>query len=89
MRPPGFSSHHRHGKLLAERIQVRILGQTGRILGSYLHDLFQSSNSSFVAMTQLKNLAIVSALFDSFNTENLRVVQFLTNMNSLPMGETS
>jgi hypothetical protein len=29
------------------------------------------------------------ALFDYFNTENLRVVQHLTNINSLLMGETS
>jgi hypothetical protein len=50
-----FSSHRRHGKLLAERIQVRILGHTGRILRSYLHDLFQSWHSSFVVMTQLEN----------------------------------
>jgi hypothetical protein len=37
--PPGFSSCHRDGKLLAEHIQVRILGHTGQILGSYLRDL--------------------------------------------------
>jgi hypothetical protein len=35
--------------------------------------------------TQESYIAIVSALFDCFNTENLRVVQLLTNMNSLPM----
>jgi hypothetical protein len=29
------------------------------------------------------------ALFDGFNTENLRVAQLLTNMNSLPMGVTA
>jgi hypothetical protein len=39
--------------------------------------------------TRESYLAIVSALFDCFNTENLRVVQLLTNMNSPPMGETS
>jgi hypothetical protein len=39
--------------------------------------------------TRESYLAIVSALFDCFNTENLWVVQILTNMNSLPMGETS
>jgi hypothetical protein len=38
--------------------------------------------------TQELYLAIVLALFDCFNTKNLRVAQFLTNMNSLPMGET-
>jgi hypothetical protein len=31
--PPGFSSHRRHGYIPAERIHVRILGHTGRILG--------------------------------------------------------
>jgi hypothetical protein len=55
VRPPGFSPRRRHGKLLVERIQVRILGHIGRILGSYLHDLFQSWHSGFVAMTQPKN----------------------------------
>jgi hypothetical protein len=34
---------------------VRITAHTGRILGSYLHDMFQSWHSSFVAMTQLEN----------------------------------
>jgi hypothetical protein len=34
---------------------VRIPGHTGRIPGSYLHDMFQSWHSGFVAMTQLKN----------------------------------
>jgi hypothetical protein len=34
---------------------MRILGHTGRILGSYLHDLLQSRHSNFVAMMQLEN----------------------------------
>jgi hypothetical protein len=34
---------------------VHILGHTGQILGSYLHDIFQPRHSSFVAMTQLEN----------------------------------
>jgi hypothetical protein len=34
---------------------VCIPGHTARILGSYLHDMFQSWYSSFVAMTQLEN----------------------------------
>jgi hypothetical protein len=34
---------------------VRIPGHTGRILGSYLQDMFQSWHSNFVAMTQLEN----------------------------------
>jgi hypothetical protein len=50
-----FSLRHRHGYIPAERIHVRILGHTGRILGSYLRDIFQSRHSSFVAMTQLEN----------------------------------
>jgi hypothetical protein len=40
-------------------------------------------------VTRESYLAIVSALFDCFNTENLRVIHLLTNMNSLPMGVTS
>jgi hypothetical protein len=39
--------------------------------------------------TRESYLAIVSPLFDCFNTKNLRVVQLLTNMSSLPMGVTS
>jgi hypothetical protein len=38
----------------AERIHVRILGHTGRILGPYLRD--KSRHSSYVAITQLENL---------------------------------
>jgi hypothetical protein len=52
---PDFSSRRRHGYILAERIHVRIPGHTGRILGSYLRDIFQSWHSSFVTMTQLEN----------------------------------
>jgi hypothetical protein len=55
MRPPGFSLHRRHGYFLAERIHVRIPGHTGQIMGSYLHDIFQSWHSSFVVMMQLEN----------------------------------
>jgi hypothetical protein len=35
--------------------------------------------------TRESYLAIVLALFDCFNTKNLRVYSTLTNMNSLPM----
>ena len=34
-----FSSYRRYGKYMAERIRVRIPRLTGRILGSYLHNL--------------------------------------------------
>jgi hypothetical protein len=50
-----FSSRRRHGYITAERIHVRISGHTGRILGSYLRDIFQSRHLSFVTMTQLEN----------------------------------
>jgi hypothetical protein len=50
-----FSSRRRHGYILAECIHVHIPGHTGRILGSYLRDIFQSWHSNFVAMTQLEN----------------------------------
>jgi hypothetical protein len=50
-----FSSRRRHGYIPAERIHVRILGHIGRILGSYLRDIFQSQHSSFLAMMQLEN----------------------------------
>jgi hypothetical protein len=39
VRPPVFSSYHGYGKLLAERIHVRMLGHAGWILRSYLNDL--------------------------------------------------
>jgi hypothetical protein len=38
--------------------------------------------------TRESYFVIVLALFDCFNTENLRVAQFLTNIRSLPMGVT-
>jgi hypothetical protein len=50
-----FSSRRRHEYIPAERIHVRILSHIGWIPGSYLHDIFQSRHSSFVAMTQLEN----------------------------------
>jgi hypothetical protein len=50
-----FSSRRRHRYIPAEHLHVRIPGHTGRILGSYLCDIFQSRYSSFVAMTQLEN----------------------------------
>jgi hypothetical protein len=50
-----FSLRRRHGYIPVECIHVRIPGHTGRILGSYLRDIFQSRHSSFVVMTQLKN----------------------------------
>jgi hypothetical protein len=62
VRPPGFSSCRRHGYIPAEHIHVRILGHTGWIPGSYLHD--KSRHSSFVAITQLENLMSQSLLTD-------------------------
>jgi hypothetical protein len=44
---------------------VRIPGHTGRILGSYLRDIFQSRHSSLVAMTQLENCISQTCLTDS------------------------
>jgi hypothetical protein len=76
VRPPGFSSRRRHGYIPAERIHVRIPGHTGRILGSYLRDIFQSRHSSFVVMTQLENhmsqpylAVIVHKIFGLFNLD--------------------
>jgi hypothetical protein len=65
VRPPGFSSRRRHGYIPAERIHVRIRGQTGRIPGSYLRD--KSRNSSVVAITQLENRMSQSYLTDSIS----------------------
>jgi hypothetical protein len=50
-----FSLRRRHGYIPVERIHVRIPGHTGRILGSYLRDIFLSWHSSFVTMTQPEN----------------------------------
>jgi hypothetical protein len=62
VRPPGFSSHRRHGYLPVERIHVHIPGLTGRIPGSYLRD--KPRHSSFVAITQLENHMSQSYLTD-------------------------
>jgi hypothetical protein len=67
VRPPGFSSRHRYGYILVERIHVRIPGHTGRILGSYLRQ--KSRHSSVVVITQLEN-----HMSQSYLTKNIRVV---------------
>jgi hypothetical protein len=79
-----FFSRRRHRYIPAERIHVRIPGHTGRILGSYLHDIFQPRHSSFVAMTQLENFASQPCLTDSIYI-TFRVILF--NFHAyLPMG---
>jgi hypothetical protein len=72
VRIPGFSSCRRHGYIPAERIHVRIPGHTERIPGSYLRD--KSRHSSFVAITQLKNLMSQSLLTD-------KIKEFLIYIN--------
>jgi hypothetical protein len=62
---------------------VHIPGYTGRILGSYLHDMFQSWHSSFVAMTQLENHMLQPCL--TVSTPKIFGL-FNLNINSLPMG---
>jgi hypothetical protein len=63
---------------------VRISGHTGRIPGSYLHDIFQPRHSSFVAMTQLENYISQPCLSDSIYVI-FRVILF--NFHEyLPMG---
>jgi hypothetical protein len=57
-----FSSRRRHGYIPAECIHVHIAGHIGRILGSYLRDIFQQRHSSFVAMTQLENYILQPCL---------------------------
>jgi hypothetical protein len=59
---------------------VHIPGHTGWILGSYLHDMFQSWHSSFVAMTQLENhmsqpclTVLVLKIFGLFNLDYYRL----------------
>jgi hypothetical protein len=60
-----FFLHRRHRYIPAKRIHVRIPGHTGRILGSYLRDIFQPRHSSFVAMTQLENFISQPCLTES------------------------
>jgi hypothetical protein len=79
-----FSSRRRHGYIPAERIHVRISGHTGRILGSYLRDIFQPRYSSFVAMTQLKNYISQPCLIESIYAI-FRVILF-NFYEYLPMG---
>jgi hypothetical protein len=63
---------------------VRIPGHTGRILGSYLHDIFQPWNSSFVAMTELENHMSQPCLTDGIY--KIFELQLLTSHKYLPMG---
>jgi hypothetical protein len=79
-----FSSRRRHGYIPAESIHVRIPGHIGRILGSYLHDIFQPRHSSFVVMKQLENYVSQPCLTDLIYI-TFRVVLF--NFHAyLPMG---
>jgi hypothetical protein len=59
---------------------VCIPGHIGRILGSYLHDIFQLWHSSFVTMTQLENhmsqpclTVSVLKIFGLFNLDYYRL----------------
>jgi hypothetical protein len=79
-----FSSRRRHGYIPAERIRVHISGHTGRILGSYLRDIFQSRHSNFVAMTQLENHMSQPCLTESIYAI-FRVILF-NFYEYLPMG---
>jgi hypothetical protein len=84
--PPGFSSYHGYGNLLAERIHVCILGHAGRILRSYLHDLCDHGIQAFYRGGHGLRIKILSrALFGCFNARNHQVV-FLISRKSLPMG---
>jgi hypothetical protein len=62
-----FSSRRRHRYVPAERFHVRIPSHIGRILGSYLRDVFQPWHLSFVAMTQLENHMSQPYLTDSMS----------------------
>jgi hypothetical protein len=53
--PPGYSSYHGYGNLLAERIHVCMLGHAGWIQRSYLHDFATTAFKHFIAMTRLEN----------------------------------
>jgi hypothetical protein len=72
-----FSLRCRHGYIPAERIHVRIPGHTGRILGPYLHDIFQPWHSSFVAMTQLENYISQPCLTESIYASFRVILNFL------------
>jgi hypothetical protein len=79
-----FSSHRRHGYIPAERIHVRIPGHIGRILGSYLRDIFQPRHSSFVAMMQLEKYIWQPCLTDLIYV--IFRVTFFNFHEYLPMG---
>jgi hypothetical protein len=65
---------------------VCILSHAGRILGSYLHDLLQSWDSSFVAMTQLDNHNFVVSLISPLQHPKFSGCYSLASRKSLPMG---
>jgi hypothetical protein len=72
-----FPSRRRHRYIPAERIHVRIPGHTGRILGSYLRDIFQPRHSSFVTMTQLENYISQPCLTESIYASFRVILNFL------------
>jgi hypothetical protein len=61
-------------KVLAERIRVRILGHTGRILRSYLHDLYDHDIQTYYRGGRGLKIFFLRALFSCFNTKNCRVL---------------
>jgi hypothetical protein len=82
----GISSYCTYGKLLAERIHVRILGHAGRILGSYLYDLCNHDiQECYRDERGLRIKFLSKALFGCFSVRNHRVA-FSTSRESLPMG---
>jgi hypothetical protein len=63
---------------------VHIPGHTGRILGSYLRDIFQPRHSSFIVMTQLENYISQPCLTDLIYV--IFRVTFFNFHEYLPMG---
>jgi hypothetical protein len=85
VRLPGFSLYDGYGKLLAERIHVRIIGLAGQILRSYLHNLCDHSiEACYLGGRGLRIKFLSRALFGCFSAQNHRVA-FSTSRESLPM----
>jgi hypothetical protein len=72
-------------RLLAEHIQVLILGYAGWILRSYLHDLYDHDIQAFIVMTKLKNDELCCKPCLSVSMPKNHRVVFSTSRKSLPM----
>jgi hypothetical protein len=86
MHPPGFSSYHGYGNLLAHRIYVHILGHAGRILMSYLDDLCDHDIQAFYCNDAARESKFCHEPCLALSIPEIFGLFSSTSRKSLPMG---